>query len=269
MLISKRNAASVAAFSVALCAILSGLWPGPASAAPEEIVVFADEFEKPGKTGYELHFNFAARARPTPDYPGEQPPDKVLRFMPEVVWGLSEKWNLGLHVPMSRNTHTGSTTVDGFKARLQNLNAQQTDAGSVFYGVNYELSYFNRRLSESSLVAEVRGIAGWRRGNWLVAVNPILNHPLDAVPGADNRANFDLFAKAMKTVARDVALGLEHYAEFGALRNPRFGSASGQTTYAVLEFATKSHFEIHLGFGHGWTHPVDKRVYKLLVGLAF
>jgi hypothetical protein len=269
MLISKFNAASVAAFAVALCAILSGLWPGQACAAAEEIVVFTDEFEKPGRTGYELHFNFAARARRTPDYPGEQPPDRVLRFMPEVVWGLSEKWNLGLHVPMSRNTYTGSTTVDGFKARLQYLNAQQTDAGSEFHGANYELSYFQRRLSESRLVAEVRGIAGWRRGNWLVAVNPILNHPLDAVPGVENRFNFDLFGKVMKTVARDVAVGLEHYSEFGALRHPSFGSASGQTSYAVLEFTTKSHFEIHVGFGHGWTHPVDKRVYKVLVGLPF
>ncbi len=189
--------------------------------------------------------------------------------MPEVVWGLSEKWNLGLHLPLSRNTYTGTTSVDGFKARLQNLSAQQTDAGSVFYGVNYELSYFNRRLSESSLVAEVRGILGWRRGDWLLALNPILNQALDAVPGADKRAGFDLFGKAMKTVARDVAVGFEHYAEFGALRNPSFGSASGQTSYAVLEFTTKSHFEIHVGVGHGWTDSVDKRIYKILVGLPF
>ncbi len=269
MLISKLAAASFAAFPVVLCAVFGGLWPGQAYAAAEEIVVFADEFEKPGEIGYELHFNFAAKARRTPDYRGEQPPDKVLRFMPEMVWGLSERWNLGLHVPMSRNTYTGATTVDGFKARLQNLHTQQTDAGSVFYGVNYELSYYHRRLSESKLVAEVRGIVGWRRGDWLFALNPILNHALDAVPGVENRANFDLFGKATKTVAHEVAVGLEHFSEFGALRNPNFGSASGQTTYAVLEFATKSGFEIQAGVGHGWTHPVDKRVYKVLVGLPF
>jgi hypothetical protein len=269
MLNSKSIAACVAAFPVALCAISSVLWPGQACAAAEEIVVFTDEFEKPGEIGYELHVNFAAKARRTPDYPGEQPPDRVLRFMPEVVWGLSDKWNLGLHLPLSLSAYTGATTVDGFKARLQNLSAQQTGAGSVFYGVNYELSYFNRRLSESSLVAEVRGIVGWRRGDWLFALNPILNHALDAVPGVENRANFDLFGKAMKSVAHDVAVGIEHYAEFGALRHPSFGSASGQTSYAVLEFATRSGFEIQAGVGHGWTHPVDKRVYKLLIGFPF
>lgn len=269
MLISKLKAASVAAISIANCAIAGGLWPGQAFAAPEEIVVFADEFEKPGAIGYELHFNFAAKTRRTPDYPGEQPPDRVLRFMPEIVWGLSKGWNLGLHVPMSRNSYTGAATVDGFKARLQNLNVQPADAGAVFYGVNYELSHFHRRLSESRLVAEVRGIAGWRRGDWLVAVNPILNHVLDAVPGVDNRASFDLFGKAMKTVAHHAAVGFEHYSEFGALRKLNFGSASGQTTYAVLEFATQSGVEIQAGVGHGWTHPVDKRVYKVLMGLPF
>jgi len=269
MLNPKLDAALVAVSFVALCAILSGLWPRQAFAAPEEIVVFTDEFEKPGEIGYELHFNFAAKARRTPDYPGEQPPDRVLRFMPEVVWGLSEQWNLGLHLPVSRNTYTGATTVDGFKARLQNLNARQVDAVSAFYGVNYELSYFHRRLSESRLVAEVRGIVGWRRGDWLFALNPILNHALDAVPGVENRANFDLFGKAMKTVAHDVAVGIEHFSEFGVLRNPSFGPVSGQTSYAVLEFATRSGFEIQAGVGHGWTHPVDKRVYKLLIGLPF
>ncbi len=50
MLFSKLDAASAAAFFVALCAVLSGLLSSPAVAAPEEIVVFTDEFEKPGET---------------------------------------------------------------------------------------------------------------------------------------------------------------------------------------------------------------------------
>ena len=34
-------------------------------AAPDEIVVFTDEFEKKGEVGYELHLNYAARAQDT------------------------------------------------------------------------------------------------------------------------------------------------------------------------------------------------------------
>lgn len=252
-----------------LCTILAAFWLGPVRAAPEEIVVFTDEFEKPGETGYEMHFNFAAKARRTPEYPGEQPPHRIFRFMPEVVWGLSDKWNAALHLPMSRSTDTGTMSVDGLKARLQYLNTQKTDTGSVFYGANYELSYFRPRLSESSLVAEVRGILGMRHGDWLFAVNPILNRPLNNVPGVDNRVNLDVFSKVMRNIGSDLAVGFEHYSELGKLRDLTFGPESGQTTYAILEFVTKSHFDIQIGIGHGWTDPVDKRVVKVMVGLPF
>lgn len=240
---------------------------GPLQAAPEEIVVFADEFEKPGHVGYELHVNYTRLSRKTPDYPGEQAPDRVLRVMPEVVWGLSDNWNLGLHLPMSRNTAAGTYSIDGFKARLQYLKSTPTAAGSVFYGANYELNYLTTRLSQSRLVLEARGILGMRHNEWLFALNPILNRPLNYVPGVDNRVNLDIFGKVMRSFGRDLAVGFEHYSEFGEIRRPEFGPDAGQTTYAIVEFATRSHFDVHIGVGHGWTNPVDKRVYKAMIGL--
>jgi hypothetical protein len=243
--------------------------PLVAHAAPEEIVVFADEFEKKGEWGYELHLNYVPSGRRTPDYDGEQPPQGIFRFMPEAVYGLSDKWNIGLHVPMSKNFHTGSTTVDGFKVRLQYLTADETAKGSLFYGVNTEINYLARRLSESRVVLELRGIVGWRSGDWLFAVNPILNRPLNYVPGVDNHVNFDLFAKALKHIRQGLGVGLEHYAELGEVQHLTFGSRSGQITYAVAEFETKSHFDIQVGIGRGWTDPVDKWVYKVMLGLPF
>ena len=41
--------------------------------------ITATKLEKKGEVGYELHLNYAARARKTPDYPGEQPPHHVVR----------------------------------------------------------------------------------------------------------------------------------------------------------------------------------------------
>lgn len=241
-----------------------------AQAAPEEIVVFADEFEKPGEVSYQLHLNLANRSRKTPDYPGEQPPNRIFRVMSEIAWGLSPTWNLGLHVPMSYDVNLHRSTLDGVKVRLTNLQvAELQDGASWFYGANYELSYYNHRLSESRWVAELRGILGWRNADWMLAINPILNRPLSNVPGVDNHANLDVFTKAMRTVAKDVALGVEHYAELGYLRKPEFGSGSGQTTYAVIEFAAPKGFDVHLGYGHGWSSAVDRRVFKAIIGFPF
>ena len=251
-----------------IAAAFGAFAPSSAVAAPEEIVIFDDEFEKPGEFGYELHFNYA-RGRRTPDYPGEQPPHGILRVMPEVAYGLSEKWNLGVHMPMSHSTVTGMNSIDGFKVRLTYLNTTTVPNGNYFYGFNTELNYLEPRLSEHRYVLELRGILGMRRGDWLFAVNPIFNRPLNYVPGVDNHFNFDLFAKAMKKVRENVSVGVEHYLEMGEVETLRIGSTSGQITYGIVEFETKSHYNIHLGVGRGWTDPTDHWVYKAMIGLPF
>lgn len=249
---------------------LAGLWISPAQAAPEEIVIFADDLQETGKLGYELHLNYAAHSRKTSEYAGEQPPDGVLRFMPEFTYGLSDSWDLGLHIPMSYNTHSGSTTVDGFKVRVTNVNKRETAWGSWFYGANYELSYFDKRLSSSRVVAEVLGILGLRHNDWLVVINPIVGRALSSnTPELDKRLDLDINYKVMKTIGQDLAVGFEHYSELGKAERPEFGGTSGQITYAVVEFKTKSHFDFNIGIGHGWTDPADRLVFKAIVGMPF
>jgi len=250
-----------------LLGAIAALVAGPVTAAPDEIVVFTDEFTPRGEIGLDLHFNYASRARRSQDYPGEQAPYRILRFMPEVVWGLSDRWNFGLHVPMSVNTQTGTTTLDGVKARMLYLAVDGKDDASTFWGVNTEIAYLDPRVSETRWNLELRGVLGMRRGDWLLALNPILNRPLNNVPGVDNRVNFDLFGKAMRSFGEHLALGVEHYSELGRLRRLEFGPDSGQTTFLVAEFKTKSDVEIQIGVGHGWTSPVDKRVFKVMLGL--
>ena len=78
-----------------------------------------------------------------------------------------------------------------------------------------------------------------------------------------------MFGQVRRSFGDNFAFGVEHYSSLGRLRKPTFGSQSGQTTYLVMDFKTKNHFDIHLGIGHGWTRPVDKRVVKALIGFPF
>jgi hypothetical protein len=238
-------------------------------AAPDEIVVFTDEFEKKGEVGLTVHLNYAARARCTQDHPKEQAPCKVFRVMPEVVWGLSETWNVGLHVPFSYSRNTHAAKLDGVKLRLQNLHVRETGDGDSFYfGANYEVSAYSARISESRYNAELRGIVGANLGDWKLALNPILNTALSK--SANGRpVELEVFTQIMRNVGKDFALGLEHYASLGRLSRPRFDAASEQTTYLVSEFKTSKHFDIHIGVGHGWTAISDKRVIKMMLDLPF
>lgn len=257
-------AGGVIALLVALCA-------GSARAAPEEIVVFDDEFEAPGEHGWDLHLNYVTRSRTEPDYAGEQAPNRVWRAMPELAIGLSPHWNLGIHVPLSHDRNTMQTHVDGFKVRLTQLFVRplSSPGTSWFYGVNYELSRLARRLSDTKLVAELRGIVGWRNPEWLVSVNPILNRP--ASRSDDNHAvvSLDLFSRVMRTWGEDFALGAEHYAELGEARRPTFQTGSSQTTFAVMDIKLPGDYALHAGIGRGWRGGEDPVVFKAIVGLPF
>jgi hypothetical protein len=243
---------------------------GAVRAAPDEIVVFTDELEKKGEIGYELHLNYAARARRDPEYPGEQAPYRVLRLMPEIVWGMSDTWNLGLHFPMSYSRNTNSATLDGVKLRLLNLHVKEAGKDTnYFYGVNYEISYYNPRITESRFNAELRTILGTNQGAWKFTVNPIFNSALNRNPSG-RAVEFEVFSQVLRSFGEKFALGVEHYASLGRLSNLTFGSQSGQISYIVAEIKTKHHFDIHFGIGHGWTEgSSDKRVFKALIGLPF
>lgn len=260
--------ARVVAFALLVC-ICMLLSPAITHAAPDEIVVFADELEKEGEIGYVVHVNYAARARKTADYAGEQPPYRVFRFMPEVAWGFAEKWNMGVHVPFSHNLNTGATTVDGLKVRLHYLDVKEFSFDSTFfYGANYEIAIYHNRITESRYNAEIRGIVGARKGNWKFTANPIINQALKINPNG-RPVELEIFSQAVRAFGDNFALGVEHYSSLGRLSKPTFGSQSEQTSYLVVDIKTKKHFEIHLGVGHGWTAPTDKRVFKALIGLPF
>lgn len=250
--------------AVALC-----MGAAVSHAAPDEIVVFTDEFEKRGEVGYELHLNYTTRARKTADYPGEQPPDRIFRVMPEVVWGFAEKWNLGVHVPFSYNVNTRSSTLDGLKVRLHYLDVKEYGADrALFYGVNYEIAIYNKRITESRYNGEIRGILGTRQGEWKFTVNPILTQALSRNP--DGRpVEFEIFGQALHDFGEHFAVGVEHYASLGRVSKPTFGSQSSQISYLVADIKTPRHWDIHLGIGHGWTSASDKLVFKALIGLPF
>ncbi len=252
--------------AVALCTVA---YVPVVRAAADEIVVFTDEFEQKGAVGYVVHLNYAARARKTAEYPGEQAPHRIFRVMPEMAWGFAEKWNLGVHVPFSYNTNTNNSTADGLKVRLHYLNVNQRGPGNaIFYGANYEIAIYHERITESRYNAEVRGILGMRRGDWKFTVNPIFNQALSTNPGG-RPVEFEAFTQVMCGLGDHFALGVEHFASFGRVSRPTFGSQSGQVTYIVADIKTSKHYEIHLGIGHGWTDAADKRVFKALIGLPF
>lgn len=254
-----RGLAALAA-SIAL-GIASG-----AQAAPDEIQVYIDELLAPGEKGVELHMNYVPGGRRTPDYPGEVPPGGVFRFTPEISWGLVAGWDMGIYIPFSDSAYQGGVRLDGTKLRVKRL--VNPDADGLFYGVNVELAYSSYRVSPTHWDTEIRTIVGWRSGRWLVAANPILAVPIGSSRAGDSSAELELDIKVGYEVVPRFAIGFEQYSEFGPVNDLTFGSASGETTFAVLDYEGKG-WGLNFGVGRGWTEPVDKWVVKAILGFDF
>ena len=66
----------------------------------------------------------------------------------------------------------------GYQVRVFPLKYIAPTDGAFFWGMNVELGYTSRRVTENYVNTELRPILGWHSGPWLVALNPIIDAAL-------------------------------------------------------------------------------------------
>jgi hypothetical protein len=239
-----------------LSALLLAVVAGAAHAAlPDEIQVYTDSLEKPGEHGVELHINTTPRGRSTPDYPGEVTPHHGLRVTPEISFGIARNWDAGIYLPFVRSAE-GTQYFAGPRFRLKwlPLRPAEGEAG-WFAGVNWEISFVERRFEEARRTTETRPILGYRNADWLVAFNPIIDADL-----AGPRKGVLIFAPAFKvarTVSGGAALGIEYYADLGRLSHFAPRSEQSHTLYLVLDTP-----KVNFGIGRGLNNATDRWTIK-------
>ncbi len=229
------------------------------AAAYDEIQVYDMSINNPGQFALEMHSNYVIDGRKQPDYQGELPPDGQLAFTGEFSYGWSKHVELGLYVPMTINTYTGTTTMDYAKLRMKWLNADNLD---LFYGLNTEVGLVPKRHSEQLVSMELRPIIGHYTGDWLISFNPTLELDLS---GNNQMPVFSPALKVTHQVMDNVHVGFEHYADFGQFDNLASGNQQNHTTYLVSDVSL-GNYRVHIGIGHGWTAPSDEWTLKFILG---
>ena len=233
----------------------------------DEIQVYTDDINEPGQFGLEMHVNTTPRGRRTPDYPGEAVPYRGWRITPELSYGLTRSLEAGLYLPLSRDA-AGNTQLAGAKLRLKWLPVRPAEGqAGWFLGANGELSRLQQRFSESRTSAELRLMGGWRDLGWLLALNPVFGWSLS--DGLRSRTpDLALGVKLARTLASNLALGLEYYADLGTTRRILPASEQGHVLYAVVD-AQVGGWELNLGIGRGLTKAADELTLKAIVGMTF
>jgi hypothetical protein len=232
----------------------------------DEIQVYTDDINEPGRFGLEVHINTTPKGRSTPDYPGEVVPNHGWRLTPEFSYGLTPNWEAGLYLPTSRDA-SGNTQLAGAKVRLKWLPVKPADdEAGWFFGANGELARLKKRFSESRTSAELRIMGGWRNRDWLFALNPVFGWNLSDGLRSGN-ADLSLGTKIARTLARDVAVGIELYADAGTTKRPTLHEQA-RSLYGTID-AEVGRWSINFGIGRGLTHSTDKLTVKAIVGVPF
>jgi len=241
---------------VKLFAFLLAIFAGAASAAlPDEIQVYTDDLEKPGAHGVELHVNTTPKGRSAPDYPGEVTPHHGLRITPEISFGIARNWDAGIYLPFVRSAE-GTQYFAGPRFRLKWLPLRPAagEAGG-FAGVNWEISFVERRFEEARRTTETRPILGYRNADWLVAFNPIID--ADLAGAQKGVLTFAPAFKVARSVSGGTALGIEYYADLGRLSHFSPRSEQSHTLYAVIDAP-----HLNFGIGRGLTGATDRWTIK-------
>jgi hypothetical protein len=227
----------------------------------DEIQVYDDAINAPGETGLELHANTTLRGQPGAAQPPGAPGLHALRLTPEFSLGWSPSLEFGAYLPSV--TDSRGPRVAGLKLRLKYLPLRPQGGEGSFGGVNIELSRLGQRYSEVRSSAEARFIAGYRTGDWLLAVNPTLGFGLsDGQRG--HSPDLQIGTRLARALSADWALGIEHYAGLGTVGHLAPWSAQDQRLFLTLD-RTSRRWGFNLGLGRGFSPGADRWTLKSIV----
>lgn len=245
------------------CALLwSAVLIVPSLAQTDEIQVYTGEIARPGQFTLTWHNNFTPDGRTIPDFPGGIVPDQALNGVPEWAYGVNDWLELGTYVPVYTLTRDGVLEFDSVKLRALFV-APDAQGRTFFYGMNFELSYNEPHWEQRRFSGEIRPILGVRLGAYDLIVNPILDTGFDGMSRLD-------FAPAIRVdynFSSKWAIAVEHYADFGELRNLLPLPSQQHALFAVIDYNTEP-MSIEFGVGRGLTDASDRLVVKLMLQWA-
>ena len=247
-----------------IACLVFGLWCAAAHGAlPDEIQVYLDDINEPGRYGLELHVNNTPDGITTPGYPGEVVAAQGTRVTPEFAYGLPHDLEAGAYLPFVHESN-GDFRIAGVKLRMKWVPIKQPDAGpGIFAGLNGELSQVQYQFESDQRGFELRPIAGWRGSDWLLAANPVLDFALEG-PDRHEAPEFDPCLKVARTVAPGIALGVEYYAQVGTISDIRPWSETKETLYWAIDI-DRPPWNVNFGVGLGLTSITDRWTVKMII----
>lgn len=251
-----RQAAVLWASIAACCAAT------PALAAPEEIQVYEDELDKPHQFGLDIHNSYVAGPDAPLNYPGEQDSTHRYRFTPEFSYGIAPNLEAGLYLPLASVTGDG-VYADGVKVRLKYI-LPHPQTQSWYVGANFEIGRVGKGYDINPWNAEFKGIAGWRKGPWDLAVNANIDFTVSGPK--PEPASVQLATKLGYKLSPKWSVGVESYNGMGTFKDFMAPAGQGHSTFLVAD-GNIGLWGLNLGVGHGYSGETDRWIFKFILSV--
>jgi hypothetical protein len=247
--------------ALALLAAPLAVIPKAAFAQTDEIQVYDAEIEDQGVFNLELHTNFIASGRKTPDFAGGIIPNHSVNGAAEWAYGVTDWFEQGLYLPVwSPYSEGRGGSMNGFKLRELFVRPHAHDH-TFFYGVNFEFSVNYKYWESRRITSEVRPIVGVH----LHPVDFIFNPIVDTnYTGGLGNLEFVPATRLAYNVNDKWAVAVEEYADFGQLRHFENVHDQFQEVWAVMDRNGKG-LSIEAGVGFGVTAGADRLTLKLML----
>ncbi len=252
----------VPSLALSLLAAIAFQFAAGRASATDEIQVYNAEIAPLHTFTLQQHLNYVWSGSQTPDFDGGIAPYHTLNGTPELAYGVTPWYEIGLYAPFTFDSD-GTFVPGGFKLRHLFVSPNAAER-KFFYGLNTEFSYQTPRFSQSAFAIEFRPILGVRDLGWEFIVNPIV----DVSTGPTGTVNFAPAARLARSLGSDVMVGVEYYTDFGPLGNISPVDQQQHSLFGVVDFSAFG-FDVDFGVGFGLTDSSDKIVTKLIIGHTF
>src|SRR6185295_6454044 len=213
----------------------------------------------PGTFNLTVHNNFIARGAKTPAFPGGLIPDHSFNGVTEWAYGVTNWFEAGLYLPLYSISNDRGPMINGGKIRLL-FAVPHAEERKFFYAANFEFSYNAKHWDERRYTNEIRPIIGWHLNPVDIIVNPILD---SSFTGGFKSLDFAPATRVAYNFNPKWAVAVEHYADFGPLRNFYSASEQSHQIYGVFDHSSKFG-DFEAGLGVGVTGASDRLTLKLL-----
>lgn len=230
-----------------------------------EIQVYASDTVPPHSTMVELHSNFTADGQRR-YIDGIAPTHHAEHETIEITQGINSWSEVGFYIFTDEQNGLGVQWVgDHIRPRVRVPGQWHWPVGvSLSTEIGYQRAFF----SPDTWTWELRPIVDKTVGRWYFAVNPALERTWHG-PGVDRGADFAPAAKVSYDFTRQIAGGLEYYADFGNITQIASLHDQQQQFFPSIDLNVSPQWEINFGVGIGPTAATDHWIVKGILGRHF